>query len=72
MSAVAKIGYIPQFKASNARDQDEVSNDLARMESTINRAGDRNVLNKLTGFHFCLNYPDAYSQLHASCRAKNH
>ena len=30
MSAVAKIGYIPQFKASNARDQDEVS-DLARM-----------------------------------------
>ena len=32
MSFVAKIGYIPQFKASNARDQDEVSSDLARME----------------------------------------
>ena len=31
MSSVAKIGYIPQFKASNARDQDEVSSDLARM-----------------------------------------
>ena len=31
MSAVAKIGYIPQFKVSNARDQDEVSSDLARM-----------------------------------------
>ena len=31
VSAVAKIGYIPQFKASNARDQDEVSSDLARM-----------------------------------------
>ena len=30
-SVVAKIGYIPQFKASNARDQDEVSSDLARM-----------------------------------------
>ena len=30
-SYVAKIGYIPQFKASNARDQDEVSSDLARM-----------------------------------------
>ena len=29
---VAKIGYIPQFKASNTRDQDEVSSDLARME----------------------------------------
>ena len=25
VSSVAKIGYIPQFKASNARDQDEVS-----------------------------------------------
>ena len=31
VSYVAKIGYIPQFKASNARDQDEVSSDLARM-----------------------------------------
>ena len=31
MSAVAKIGNIPQFKATNARDQDEVSSDLARM-----------------------------------------
>ena len=31
VSAVAKIGYIPQFKVSNARDQDEVSSDLARM-----------------------------------------
>ena len=31
VSSVAKIGYIPQFKASNARDQDEVSSDLARM-----------------------------------------
>ena len=31
VSFVAKIGYIPQFKASNARDQDEVSSDLARM-----------------------------------------
>ena len=31
MSSVAKIGYIPKFKASNARDQDEVSSDLARM-----------------------------------------
>ena len=30
-SSVAKLGYIPQFKASNARDQDEVSSDLARM-----------------------------------------
>ena len=30
VSSVAKIGYIPQFKASNARDQDEVSSDLAR------------------------------------------
>ena len=29
--SVAKIGYIPQFKASNARDQEEVSSDLARM-----------------------------------------
>ena len=34
VSSVAKIGYIPQFKASNARDQDEVSSDLARMWST--------------------------------------
>ena len=34
VSSVAKIGYIPQFKASNARDQDEVSSDLARMYST--------------------------------------
>ena len=25
VSSVAKIGYIPQFKAPNARDQDEVS-----------------------------------------------
>ena len=32
VSSVAKIGYIPQFKASNARDQDEVSSDLARMD----------------------------------------
>ena len=31
VSSIAKIGYIPQFKASNARDQDEVSSDLARM-----------------------------------------
>ena len=31
VSSVAKIGYIPQLKASNARDQDEVSSDLARM-----------------------------------------
>ena len=31
VSSVAKIGYIPQFKTSNARDQDEVSSDLARM-----------------------------------------
>ena len=31
VSSVAKIGYIPQFKASNARDKDEVSSDLARM-----------------------------------------
>ena len=31
VSSVAKIGYIPQFKASNARDQDEVSSDLTRM-----------------------------------------
>ena len=31
VSSVAKIGYIPQFKVSNARDQDEVSSDLARM-----------------------------------------
>ena len=31
VSSVAKIGYIPQFNASNARDQDEVSSDLARM-----------------------------------------
>ena len=31
VSSVAKIGYIPQFKASNVRDQDEVSSDLARM-----------------------------------------
>ena len=31
VSSVAKIGYIPQFKASNATDQDEVSSDLARM-----------------------------------------
>ena len=33
VSSVAKIGYIPQFKASNARDHDEVSSDLARMDS---------------------------------------
>ena len=33
VSSVAKIGYIPQFKASNARDQDEVSSDLARVLS---------------------------------------
>ena len=32
VSSVAKIGYIPQFKASNARDQDEVLSDLARMQ----------------------------------------
>ena len=31
VSSVAKIGFIPQFKASNARDQDEVSSDLAKM-----------------------------------------
>ena len=31
VSFVAKIGYIPQFKALNARDQAEVSSDLARM-----------------------------------------
>ena len=34
VSSVAKIGYIPQFKASNARDQDEVSSDLARMRKS--------------------------------------
>ena len=34
VSSVAKIGYIPQFKASNAIDQDEVSSDLARMPAT--------------------------------------
>ena len=34
VSSVAKIGYITQFKASNAIDQDEVSFDLARMEAT--------------------------------------
>ena len=33
VSSVAKIGYIPQFNASNARDQDEVSSDLARMHA---------------------------------------
>ena len=32
VSSVAKIGYIPQFKASNARDQDEVLSDLARLQ----------------------------------------
>ena len=32
VSSVAKIGCIPQFKASNARDQDEVLSDLARMQ----------------------------------------
>ena len=40
VSFVAKIDYIPQFKASNARDQDEVSSDLARMSrelAAINR-----------------------------------
>ena len=31
VSFVAKLGYVSQFKASNARDQDEVSSDLARM-----------------------------------------
>ena len=36
VSSVAKIGYIPQFKASNARDQDEVSSDLSRMKSKQN------------------------------------
>ena len=35
MSPVAKIGYIPQFKASNARDQDEVSSDFARMALNV-------------------------------------
>ena len=35
VSSVAKIGYIPQFKASNARDQDEVSSDLARMHIVV-------------------------------------
>ena len=42
VSSVAKIGYniayIPQFKASNARDQDEVSSDLARMILLCNEA----------------------------------
>ena len=37
VSSVAKIGYIPQFKASNARDQDKVSSDLARMRWTCRR-----------------------------------
>ena len=32
VSSVAKIGYIPQFKVSNARDQDEVLSDLVRMD----------------------------------------
>ena len=40
VSYVAKIGYIPQFKASNARDQDEVSSDLARMFSTAEMSDD--------------------------------
>ena len=37
VSSVAKIGYIPQFKASNARDQDEVPSDpdLARMQINV-------------------------------------
>ena len=35
VSSVAKIGYIPQFKSSNARDQDEVSSDLARMGPAV-------------------------------------
>ena len=35
VSSVAKIGYIPQFKASNARDQDGVSSDLARMGKNL-------------------------------------
>ena len=39
VSFVAKIGYIPQFKASNARDQDEVSSDLARMISPFAGVG---------------------------------
>ena len=38
VSSVAKIGYIPQFKASNARDQDEVSSDLARMHLILKEA----------------------------------
>ena len=33
VSSVAKIGYIPQFEASNSRDQ-EVSSDLARMAAS--------------------------------------
>ena len=37
VSSVAKIGYIPQFKASDARDQDEVSSDLARMHPTLKK-----------------------------------
>ena len=35
VSSVAKIGYIPQFKASNASDQDEVSSDLARLARVL-------------------------------------
>ena len=38
VSSEAKIGYIPQFKASNARDQDEVSSDLARMSRMMRGA----------------------------------
>ena len=41
VSSVAKLGYIPQFKASNARDQDEVSSDLARMETSHSEDDDR-------------------------------
>ena len=34
-TGLADFGYIPQFKASNARDLDEVSSDLARMLSNL-------------------------------------
>ena len=40
VSSVAKIGYIPQFKASNARDQDEVSSDLVRMWMSEKKANE--------------------------------
>ena len=35
VTSIAKIGCIPQFKASNARDQDEVLSDLAKMRFLV-------------------------------------